>query len=97
MEVVSFKLYQRKLVVDDLPAMFYNSRGRERVGLAGGRAGVGGGGGGCVGVGVCVGEGGVWRGEGAGGTDRQTERDLHSEFICFSTVLQVTAAEVKPI
>ena len=46
MEVVSFKLYQRKLVVDDLPAMFYNSRGRERVGLAGGRAGGGGGGGG---------------------------------------------------
>ena len=91
MEVVSFKLYQRKLVVDDLPAMFYNSRGRERVGLAGDRAGVGG-----WGRGVCGG-GGCGGGEGAGGTDRQTERDLHSEFICFSTVLQVTAVEVKPI
>ena len=49
MGVVRFKLYQRKLVVDDLPAMFYNSRGRERVGLARGRAGVGCGGGGCGG------------------------------------------------
>ena len=90
MEVVSFKLYQRKLIFDDLSAMFYNGRGREREwDWRGGRAG-------CVCVCVCVGGGG-WRGEGAGGTDRQTERDLHSEFICFSTVLQVTAVEVKPI
>ena len=39
MEVDGVKLYQRKLIFDDLSAMFYNSRGRERVGLAGGRAG----------------------------------------------------------
>ena len=54
-------------------------------------------GGGSDGGGGDGGGGGGWRGEGAGGTDRQTERDLHSEFICFSTVLQVTAVEVKPI
>ena len=48
MEVVSFKLYQRKLIFDDLSAMFYNSRGRERerVGLAGDVCVCGGGGGG---------------------------------------------------
>ena len=85
MEVVSFKLYQRKLVVDDLPAMFYNSRGRERVGLAGGRAGVGGGGGVCVGV--CVGEGGVAGRRGGG--NRQTDRErfafrIYLFFNCFA-------------
>ena len=79
MEVVSFKLYQRKLVVDDLSAMFYNSRGRERVGLAGGRAGVGGGGGVCWGGG-CGGEKG--RGE-------QTDRErfafrIYLFFNCFA-------------
>ena len=76
MEVVSFKLYQRKLVVDDLPAMFYNSRGRERVGLARGRAGVGGGGGVCVGEGGCGGEKG--RGE---QTDRQREICIQNLFV----------------
>ena len=86
MEVVSFKPYQRKLIFDDLPAMFYNSRGRDRMGLAGVRAG--GGGGGVAG--------------GAGGGDRQTDRDRQRERValkmcCFSTVLQVTAVEVKPI
>ena len=80
MEVVSFKLYQRKLVVDDLPAMFYNSRGRERVGLAGGRAGVGGGGGVCVGV--CVGEGGGGGEKGRGEqTDRQREICIQNLFV----------------
>ena len=39
MEVVSFKLYQRKLIFDDLSAMFYKGGGRDRVGLAGGRTG----------------------------------------------------------
>ena len=94
MEVVSFKLYQRKLIFDDLSAMFYNSRGRDRMGLAGGRGGVWGG----------------WRGERGGGTDRQTETDRQTDrqtetdgekvglkMCCFSTVLQVTAVEVKPI
>ena len=88
MEVVSFKPYQRKLIFDDLPAMFYNSRGRDRMGLAGVRAGGGGGSGG--------GSGGVGRGE----TDRQTETDRERvalKMCCFSTVLQVTAVEVKPI
>ena len=85
MAVVSFKLYQRKLVVDDLSAMFYNSRGREREWDWRG-----------VGRGVCVGGGG---GGGEKGLGEQTDRQrfLHSEFICFSTVLQVTAVEVKPI
>ena len=119
MEVVSFNLYQRKLIFHDLSAMFYNSRGRERVGLAGCVCVSGGGGGGGVaggrGVGAdrqtdrerksciqnlfvfqlfCRGGGG---GGGGGQTDRQTEEELHSECICFSTVLQVTAVEVKPI
>ena len=59
MEVVSFKLYQRKLIFDDLSAIFYNGRGRERVGLTGGGL-------------VCVWGGGG--GEGGGRqTDRQTE------------------------
>ena len=44
MEVVSFKLYQRKLIFHDLSAMFYNGRGREREGLAGCVCGGGGGG-----------------------------------------------------
>ena len=74
MEVVSFKLYQRKLVVDDLPAMFYNSRGREREWDWRG-----------VGRGWGVGEGGwgrgVWRGEGAGGTDRQREICIQNLFV----------------
>ena len=83
MEVVSFKLYQRKLIFDDLSAIFYNGRGRERVGLTGGGL-----------VCVCVGGGGGWAG-GRGG-DRQTDRELHT-ICCFSTVLQVTAVEVKPI
>ena len=68
MEVVSFKLYQRKLIFDDLPAMFYNGRGRERVGLAGGRA-------------RCVGGGG--EGEGGTDRHRHTGRELHSEFVLF--------------
>ena len=47
MEVVSFKLYQRKLIFDDLSAMFFKGQGRERVGLAAsGGVCVGGGGGG---------------------------------------------------
>ena len=43
MEVVSFKLYQRKLIADNLSAIFYKGRGRER------ESGIGG-----VGRGVCV-------------------------------------------
>ena len=39
----------------------------------------------------------MWGGGGGGGRDRLTERELHSQFICFSTVLQVTAVGVKPI
>ena len=82
MEVDGVKLYQRKLIFDDLSAMFYNSRGRERVGLAGGRAG-------WVFVGA---EGGVTGGGGL--TDRQI---CIQNLFYFSTVLQVTAAEVRPI
>ena len=76
MEVVSFKLYQRKLIFDDLSAMFYNGRGRERVGLAGGGL-------------VCVwgvrGEGGGAEGRG-GETDRQTDSCIHNLlfFNCFA-------------
>ena len=47
MEVVSFKLYQRKLIADNLSAMFYKGRGREREWDWRRRAG-------CVGVCVCV-------------------------------------------
>ena len=96
MEVVSFKLYQRKFIFNDLSAMFYNGRGRERerVGLAGdvwvcGCVCVGGGGGGLEGGGG---------GEKGGGGDRLTERERFAFTIfCFSTILQVTAVEVKPI
>ena len=71
MEVVSFKLYQRKLIFDDLSAMFYNGRWRERVGLAWGSGGV------RVGVCVCGGGGGVAgrTGGGGGGGGRETDRD----------------------
>ena len=94
MEVISFKLYQRKLIFDDLSAMFYNSRGRDRMGLAGGRAGC-----------VCVwGGGGGGRGWRQTDRDRQTDRQTETDrervalkMCCFSTVLQVTAVEVKPI
>ena len=76
MEVVSFKLYQRKLVVDDLSAMFYNCRGREREWDWRG-----------VGRGVCV-----WRGRVAGrrgGGNRQTDRErfafrIYLFFNCFA-------------
>ena len=96
MEVVSFKLYQRKLIADGLSAMFYKGRGRERVGLAAS-------GGVCVcmcrrGEGGCGGGGVV--GEGVGETYRQRQRHKESciqNLFCFSTVLQVTAAEVRPI
>ena len=90
MEVVSFKLYQRKLIFDDLSAIFYNGRGRERVGLTGGGL-------------VCV---CVWGGGGGGGKggekDRKTDGERQRERVafkscCLSTVLQVTAVEVKPI
>ena len=80
MEVVSFKLYQRKLMFDDLSAMFSKVRG-EREWHWRRRAGC-----------VCVGGGG---GGGGGQTDRDRVRVVF--IICFSTVLQVTAVEVKPI
>ena len=72
MEVVSFKLYQRKLIFDDLSAIFYNGRGRERVGLAAS-------GGVCVcmcrrGEGGCGG-GGLW----GKGWERHTDRDRWRE------------------
>ena len=67
--------------------MFYKGGGRDRVGLAGGRTGC-----------VCMWGGGG--GERLTDTDRQTETDTERVAIkicCFSTVLQVTAVEVKPI
>ena len=71
MEVVSFKLYQRKLIFDDLSAMFYNSRGRDRMGLAGDRAWC---------VCVCVGGGGgVAGGTGGRETDRQRQTDRQTD------------------
>ena len=72
--------------------MFYNRRGRDRVGLVGVRRGV------CV-VGGWV-AGGTGVGEGQTDRDRQTETDRERvalKICCFSTVLQVTAVEVKPI
>ena len=71
------------MIVDDLSAMFYKGRGRQ--------SGFGG-----VGRGVCVGGGGG--GGGGGGRERERERESCSQnLFCFSTVLQVTAAEVRPI
>ena len=63
--------------------MFYKGLGRERVGLAGGLAGC-----------VCL-----WRGGGREREiDRQTDRQrVAIKICCFSTLLQVTAVEVKPI
>ena len=77
MEVERVKLYQRKLIFDDLSAMFYNGRGRERVGLAGGRAFF------CfvlllLFLFVFLGGGG-----GGGKGQRQTQRELHSKFVVF--------------
>ena len=80
MEVVSFKLYQRKLIADDLSAMFYNSRGWERVRLAATGGGV------CVCVCMCrrgEGRGGGWGGLGGGGGERQTDRDRDTERAAF--------------
>ena len=88
MEVVSFKLYQRKFIFDDLSSHVLQRSWRERVGLA-------------VWGGVCVCGAGGGGGKRVGG-DRQTETERDREsciqnLFCFSTVLQVTAAEVKPI
>ena len=76
MEVVSFKLYQRKLIADGLSAMFYKGRGRERVGLAAS-------GGVCVcmcrrGEGGCGG-GGLW----GKGWERHTDRDRDTKRAAF--------------
>ena len=74
MEVVSFKLYQRKLIFDDLSAIFYNGRGRERVGLTGGGL-----------VCVCGGGGGGGGGKGGGRqTDRQRVAHNLLFFNCFA-------------
>ena len=92
MEVVSFKLYHRELIFDDLEPCFTTGVGETEWDWLGVRRGV------CVGGGWVAGGTGV--GEGQTDRDRQTETDRERvalKICCFSTVLQVTAVEVKPI
>ena len=77
MEVVSFKLYQRKLIFDGLSAMFYNGRGREREWDWPGMCG-------CVGLCVCVGGGGGGGGGEKGGRQTDTERVAFTIFLFFN-------------